>query len=159
MTYSNRPTASPYQHRNEFAKGNDAVLMNKINTFVVGDQMSLPGAWSNPYPFESHSSDKESADELSSEEQSPICVGHISAGDNTIALCKPSPPNCPMSRYLEPQRDINPGMWYYNKIQKQVKEVIVKKLPQYCVIFKEKSIMLLLIFVILFLLITKFSKS
>ena len=145
MTYSNRPSASPYQHRNELAKGNDAVLINKINTFVVGDQMSLPGAWSNPYPFESHSSHKESADKLSSEKKSPICDGHISAGDNTIALCKPTPPNCPMSRYLEPQRDINPGMWYYNKIEQSL-DGIVNKIPNSCS-SSTKNILLLLIFI------------
>jgi hypothetical protein len=145
MTYSNRPSASPYQHRNELAKGNDAVLINKINTFVVGDQMSLPGAWSNPYPFESHSSHKESADKLSSEEKSPICDGHISAGDNTIALCKPTPPNCPMSRYLEPQRDINPGMWYYNKVEQSL-DGIVNKIPNSCS-SSTKNILLLLIFI------------
>jgi hypothetical protein len=155
MTYSNRPTASPYQHRNEFAKGNDAVLMNKINTFIVGDQMSLPGAWSNPYPFESHSSHKESASELSSEEQSPICDGHISAGDNTIALCKPSPPNCPMSRYLEPQRDINPGMWYYNKLEQGL-DGIVNRIPKSCS-SSTNNILLLLLFIAF--VIIMFSKS
>jgi hypothetical protein len=149
MTYSNRPTASPYQHRSEFAKGNDEVLLNKINTFVVGKEMSLPGAWSNPYPFDSHSSDKETPEQgLPSEELSPICDGHIAAGDNTIALCKPTKPNCPMSRYLEPQRDINPGMWYYNRIKESVSNVKVKE-DNYKILILIIIALLIILFLIL----------
>ena len=147
MTYSNRPTASPYQHRSQFAKANDAVLMNKINTFVVGDQMSLPGTWSAPYQFEKHSSHKE-VEKTPPEERSPICNGHITAGDNTIALCKPTPPNCPMSRPLEPQRDINPGMWhYYDKVEQKIKETSKDK---------KSSLIIVLLILIVFIL---FSKS
>lgn len=119
MTYSNRPYASPYQHGSEFGKSNDSVVINKVNTFVMNDtgEMSLPGTWSDPYPFSAKSiqQHKEKIPEFETEYISPICEAHLTAGHKTIDMCKPSPPNCPMSRPLEPQRDINPGMWTYYK--------------------------------------------
>lgn len=123
MTYSNRPVSTSYQHESEFDRSSDAVSLNKLNTFVMGSEMSLPGTWSNPYPFSASVklTDKESIDEKT---HSPICNVGITAGDKTIDMCKPAKPNCPIHRPLEPRRNIMPGMWTYNKVSTNMKKKI-----------------------------------
>jgi len=78
---------------------------------------SLPGARSAPFDFGNFTGDlgeeggpppcaiEPSCDTA----QSPICRYGISAGDNTIAMCDPTKPNCPMSRRLVPERNIDFG--------------------------------------------------
>lgn len=66
--------------------------------------------------------------------QSPICSYAISAGDNTIAMCDPTAPNCPMSRRLVPERNIDAGRWSLvdeSKIKKEKKEFIKKTETNY----------------------------
>ena len=121
MTYSNSPTNSPYQHSSEFAQSND---YNQINPFVVGE-MNLPGTWSDPYPYATYflnrnqPSDIQCAVEPSCDtSKSPICETEITAGDRTIDMCRPTPPNLPMCRPLVPETLIDPGMWTYNQAAK-----------------------------------------
>lgn len=121
MTYSDRPTSSPYQHRSEFSKQNDFNFINKINPFVVGE-MNLPGTWSDPYPYADYYLKREKPTEIEcavepscDTSKSPICATEITAGDRTIDMCRPTPPNLPMCRPLVPERLIDPGMWTYQK--------------------------------------------
>ena len=124
MTYSNRPTTSPYQHRSEMNNRlSDSNLINKINPFVVGE-MNLPGTWSDPYPYAQYYLDRKDSENKSIEcavepscdtEKSPICATAITAGDHTIDMCRPTKPNLPMCRPLYPERNIDPGMWVYNQ--------------------------------------------
>ena len=129
MTYSNRPRASPYQHGSEFAVSNDAVAINKINPFVMNDanEINLPGTWSDPFPFaaKAKTKTKNTSFDLDKEYTSPICEAHRGAG---VRFCDKTPPNCPMSRPLEPQRDINPGMWtYYKKASRTARSCLNNK--------------------------------
>ena len=122
MTYSNRPTTSPYQHRSEMNdRVSDSNLINKINPFVVGE-MNLPGTWSDPYPYAQYYLDRKDTSSIEcavepscNTEKSPICSTEITAGDNTIEMCRPTKPNLPMCRPLYPERNIDPGMWVYNQ--------------------------------------------
>ena len=103
----------------EIDRSSDGVVINNINPFVFGsDAMNLPGAWSADYDFSFYNNkpveDESNLDE--DKEISPICKYASTAGYRTIDSCKPSQPNCPMSRPLLPERDINPGMWYYNRL-------------------------------------------
>ena len=113
MTYSNRPTTSTWQHSNVFGISNDSVVFDKINTFTPGN---LPGAWSAPYSYAKPSKKpvQEKKQEPPSRESSPACEYASTAGDNTVAWCNPTKPNCPMSRPWLPERLIDPGMWTYN---------------------------------------------
>lgn len=137
MTYSDRPTSSPYQHRSEFAEQNNYNFLNKINPFVFGE-MNMPGAWSSPYPYADYylkraepQSTIECAVEPSCDtSKSPICATEITAGDRTIDMCRPTPPNLPMCRPLVPERLIDPGMWTYNTTSKKEKEKETQKQSQ-----------------------------
>ena len=77
--------------------------------------MSLPGTWSDPYPFSATVAEKEAVYNLDKESEKPICDVAITAGDRTVDMCKPGKPNCPIKRPLEPRRNIMPGMWTYQK--------------------------------------------
>jgi len=79
--------------------------------------------------------------------QSPICSYAISAGDNTIAMCDPTAPNCPMSRRLVPERNIDAGRWslvdkpkikkenkFINKIEKKYLMYIIFAIILYLVL-------------------------
>ena len=112
MTYSNRPTASTWQHDNLFGVSNDSVVFDKINPFTPGN---LPGAWSAPYSYTKPSAPAvEEKQTPSNRASSPACEYASTAGDNTVAWCNPTKPNCPMSRPWLPERLIDPGMWTYN---------------------------------------------
>jgi hypothetical protein len=124
MTYSNRPVSSPFQHRSEFDKSDNSISERKKNPIAVEN---MPGATSASYTY-----DKPEPPPLNGEsskddpEPSPICEWATTMGDNTISLCKPpykydKELSCPMTRPLEPQRRIDPGMWVYNKKEKVVK--------------------------------------
>lgn len=79
----------------------------------------LPGARSAPFDFTNFEGDlgEEGGPPPCAVEPScdttlsPICSYAISAGDNTIAMCNPTKPNCPMSRRLVPERNIDAGRW------------------------------------------------
>ena len=140
MTYSNRPSTSPYQHRSEMNdKVADFNLINKINPFVVGE-MNLPGTWSDPYPYAQYYLDRKDSENKPIEcavepscdtAKSPICATEITAGDRTIDMCRPTKPNLPMCRPLYPERNIDPGMWVYNQRKaKAAAAAAGAKLPQ-----------------------------
>jgi hypothetical protein len=117
MTYSNRPETSPFQHRSEFDKS-PGCLNNRLkaNPFIN----NMPGTWSAPYSYSKPSPPPQNGN-LYDTEPSPICNWATTWGDNTVSLCRPpykypQEVSCPMSRPLEPQRRIDPGMWnYYNR--------------------------------------------
>jgi hypothetical protein len=121
MTYSNRSEGSPFQHRSEFDKSPPVDTQLKMNPFLN----NMPGTWSQPYnnakPAPPPQNGKSA---LSDPEPSPICDWATTWGDNTVSLCKPpytfAPKlSCPMSRLLVPERNIDPGMWYYNRLDKE----------------------------------------
>jgi hypothetical protein len=103
---------------NKLDRTSDELMLNNINPFVVGaDAMNLPGAWSDAQSFtyyDDEDLDKEMPPASVEKSMSAICDVARTAGDNTISMCDPKPPNCPMSRPLIPGRRINPGMWNYN---------------------------------------------
>ena len=102
----------------EIDRTSDAMIINDINPFVFGsDAMNLPGAVSRDYDF-SFYDNKPAEDEVEDpdKEISPICRYTSTAGYRTIDSCKPLSPNCSINRPLLPERDINPGMWYYNRL-------------------------------------------
>ena len=123
MTYSNRSEGSPFQHRSEFDKSppkNDCLKENPY-------WKDPPGAWSASYPYGKPAAPPKNADKgLDDPEPSPICEWATTWGDNTVSVCNPpyefAPKvSCPMSRPLEPQRRIDPGMWVYNKEEAEKK--------------------------------------
>lgn len=88
----------------------DQALIDNINPFVVRPHMSLPGTWSDPYNFDKYDiKETISNNTLDKEYVSPICSYGITAGDRTIDFCTDLEPNCPMSRMLEPKRNIDYG--------------------------------------------------
>ena len=90
----------------------DYNLINDINPFVVKD-FSLPGTWSDPYPYkEPEQSKSEGPAQWDTPYKSPAC-SMVALGDKTVSFCNPTEPNCPMSRPLEPQQNFEPGMWNY----------------------------------------------
>ena len=142
MTYSNRSYSSPFQHGTEFGTTNNAVVIDKINPFVFG-KFSMPGTWSDPYPHAKQCNPPPepvvyrkplpppvNTGDQQIVEDSPICSWGATWGDNTVSLCNPPfnfPPkvSCPMSRKLVPERNIDPGMWVYNR--EEAKKLAQKK--------------------------------
>ncbi len=95
----------------------DDASINKINPFIV-NEFNLPGTKSEPFAFRDYENPhKENGSPPCAVEsscdtsKSPVCNMAISAGDNTIAMCRPTKPNCPMSRMLLPKRNIDQGRW------------------------------------------------
>lgn len=99
----------------------DQKTIDDVNPFVQED-FSLPGTWSDPYEFVSYENVPEEASTLDKDTKSPLCETMGSLGDYTIASCNPREPNCPMSRPLEPERLIDPGMWTYQKKEAPTKK-------------------------------------
>lgn len=90
--------------------------INNINPFLK----DMPGTWSDPYTYNvSDTIHKEAPAQWDNTEPSPLCEVALTAGDNTISMCRPREPNCPMERFQEPRRLYDPGMWeYYSKEKK-----------------------------------------
>lgn len=125
MTYSNRSAPSPWQHQTELnGEMNKMVIFDKINPYVFG-KFSMPGTWSDPYAYAKAPAAKPNSDVSSpppcaveascDTSKSPICDVAIAAGDGTVGMCRPTEPNCPMSRPWVPERNIDPGMWHYQQ--------------------------------------------
>ncbi len=99
----------------------DSNTINDFNPFVMGD-MSLPGASRQPQVFDRHplphQVEKEEA--TFSRDKSVMCDYGITAGSKTIDMCRPSEPNCPLSRPLLPGRNIDRG-FTVGKIVESVK--------------------------------------
>ena len=109
----------------EFA---DSALIDNINPLVWVKEFNLPGTWSDPYPYAEYVPEQTQVNSVPcavepscDTAKSPICDFGVSAGDGTIGMCMPTPPNCPMSRRLVPMRNIDPGMWVYNKEDRKSK--------------------------------------
>ena len=117
MTYSNRPVRTAFQHGSEFEKSPDTISCRKLNPYLD----NMPGATSAPYEYSKpEPPPKNGEPSLYNQEPSPSCEWTTTMGDNTISLCKPpyeynKELECPMSRPLEPQRRIDPGMTTYGK--------------------------------------------
>ena len=79
----------------------DTRKMDQINPFAKDG----PGAWSAPYDFAPSTPLKEGPSMWDSvADVSPMCLADISAG----GICENPIANCPMSRALEPTREIEP---------------------------------------------------
>jgi len=90
---------------------NDAIAIDKINPGVFGE-FSMPGTWSDPYPFTVQSNPKpEPPVHTTTAFSSPMCDWGITYGDNTATLCIPPEKTCPLDRGLIPERNIEPGLW------------------------------------------------
>lgn len=89
----------------------DTLLVNNINPFVY----NMPGSRNSPYDYSvSDTMHKETPAQWEVPEEShPMCSSHLTAGDNTIGMCKNPKPNCPMHRFQEPRRLYDPGFWEY----------------------------------------------
>lgn len=102
----------------------DYNLINDINPFVVKD-FSLPGTWSDPYPYkepeQSKSDGLDSVAQWDTPYKSPGC-SMVALGDKTVSFCNQPQEtvSCPMSRPLEPQQNFEPGMWNYYPKKKKV---------------------------------------
>lgn len=90
----------------------DQLAIDGFNPFATFD-FQMPGTWSDPYPYSKLQIKPPKVEEDPALQKSPICDYGITAGDRTIDMCDPIKPNCPMTRPLEPQRLIDPGMWNY----------------------------------------------
>lgn len=84
----------------------DSNTINDFNPFVMGD-FNPPGAISNPHSFKHTKKVVDKHSLFDRHEESPICDFGITAGDNTIAICRPAKPNCPMNRLLLPERNFD----------------------------------------------------
>ena len=92
----------------------DRNLINDINPFWANP----PGTWSDPYPYATPGPLEEPKPHK--DEPSPICGWGVTAGDNTVSVCKPPynfPPkkSCPMSRPLVPMQLFENGLWSLDK--------------------------------------------
>lgn len=112
----------------------DSNTMNDFNPYVMGD-FSLPGASRKPHAFEMHTAPAQEK-VFPEDRTSPLCDYGITAGDNTIDMCRPVAPNCSLSRPLVPGRNIDRGFTVPEKSRK------VRKVP-------EMLVLLLLIVLIL----------
>lgn len=86
----------------------DTNTINDFNPYVMGD-FSLPGASRQPHAFDSYPTAPVQMNTYHVDEESPLCSYGITAGDNTIDMCRPPAPNCPLSRPLLPGRNIDRG--------------------------------------------------
>ena len=87
----------------------DTNTINDFNPYVMGD-FSLPGASRQPHAFDSYpKAPVDMNPTFPVDEESPLCSYGITAGDNTIDMCRPVAPNCPLSRTLLPGRNIDRG--------------------------------------------------
>jgi hypothetical protein len=84
-------------------------LIDQVNPFLE----NMPGAWSNPYPFDGYMNADDESEEM--QDPSPACDVATTAGDKQIDWCKPGVPNCPMSRELEPTQKVNPDISYEDR--------------------------------------------
>ena len=104
---------------------NDQLQIDQVNPLVPSrvnpiqvSEFSMPGTWSETLPYAKYKKPTENlsappcaVESSCNTKDSPICSYGITAGDNTIAMCRPTEPNCPMSRRLVPERNIIQGRW------------------------------------------------
>tara|TARA_R110002072_G_scaffold157128_3_gene307626 strand:+ start:5701 stop:6072 length:372 start_codon:yes stop_codon:yes gene_type:complete len=79
-----------------------------------------PGTKNAAYPFDLPI--KKNAEEVIVEEDPAICGWGVTAGDNTVTLCKPpykfpKEYRCPLNRPLEPTRLVDPDLWVYKMVE------------------------------------------
>jgi len=89
--------------------------VNKVNPFVIGDDISLPGSWSNPYSFSEDGVHKEPpTPTLPGDTAMPIsdiCQLGKTSGDRTIDMCTYGDGTFVIDKPLEPRRNIEDGLW------------------------------------------------
>lgn len=103
----------------------DTNTINDFNPYVMAD-FSLPGASRKPQEFDTFPlpvHEKKFPDD----EKSPMCEYGITAGDRTTDMCRPTKPNCPLSRPLLPGRNIDRGFTMLFKNVEKVVEKVVEK--------------------------------
>ena len=102
----------------------DTNTINDFNPYVMGD-FSLPGASRQPHAFDSYpTAPVEMNPTFPVDEESPLCSYGITAGDNTIDMCRPVAPNCPLSRPLLPGRNIDRGFTVEKKKVEKKKSIL-----------------------------------
>jgi len=69
-----------------------------------------PGAWSAPFKYSVY--EKLPSEIWEKQEPSISCDIATTAGDRQVSWCKPSKPNCPMSRELEPTQHVDGDISY-----------------------------------------------
>lgn len=119
----------------------DSNTINDFNPYVMGD-MSLPGASRQPQMFDRHPLPHQVEKDPFETRQSVICDYGITAGSKTIDMCRPTEPNCPLSRPLLPGRNIDRGFTVKKMIEgiKHNTDVLAERvcgitLPMLVVIF------------------------
>lgn len=116
----------------------DSNTINDFNPYVMGD-FSLPGASRKPQEFDRHPLPRQESDPFI-DEKSPICDYGITAGSKTINMCRPTKPNCSLSRPFIPGRNIDRGFTNMKRNIEKVAEKVAEKacnlnLPMLVVIF------------------------
>jgi hypothetical protein len=88
----------------------DSNSINNFNPFVMG-VFSLPGASRKPHEFEKFPISVQEETFPDDNDTSPMCDYGITAGDNTIDMCRPPGVGlCSLSRPLLPERNIDRGL-------------------------------------------------
>lgn len=116
----------------------DSNTINDFNPYVMGD-FSLPGASRKPQEFDRHPLPVQEK-KFPVDHRSPICDYGITAGDQTIDMCRPPKPNCSLSRPLLPGRNIDRGFTVFiDNVKKSAEKVAEKTcgltIPMMIVIF------------------------
>jgi hypothetical protein len=122
----------------------DSNTINDFNPYVMGD-FSLPGASRQPQAFDRHPLPRQESDPFVHKE-SPICDYGITAGSKTIDMCRPSKPNCSLSRPLVPGRNIDRG--FTTTFKQETKKVMEKVAEKACSLTFPKMLLIFLILLI-----------
>ena len=116
----------------------DSNTINDFNPYVMGD-FSLPGASRKPQEFDRFPLPVQEKT-FPLDEKSPLCEYGITAGDKTVDMCRPTKPNCSLSRPLIPGRNIDRGFTTMFKNVEKVAEKVAEKtcgltIPMMLIIF------------------------
>ena len=138
--------------------------------FIPIEPSDLPGGTGRPYPtLPFIPEDPLNEDKPPVEHDSIICDTSVTAGDNTVTVCKPPydfPPvlKCPLHRPLLPMQLRNPGNWEYPALERVEPTVLkgavenetnVSKIDYRKLIFKGCCTCILLVCIIMIPLIVK----
>jgi hypothetical protein len=124
----------------------DSNTINDFNPYVMG-VFSLPGASRKPHEFEKFPMPVQEETFPDDMETSPICDYGITAGDNTIDMCRPptgAGTTCSLSRPLLPERNIDRG--FVDSVNRVKKVKKVKKVNEFST---EAAMVAFIVFVIL----------
>ena len=123
--------------------------INRINPFVIEG----PGGWRKPYDFSPSESVEDVEPMWESDPELPGCEWGMTTADSSSWLkeqCKPpkNPVYCPMSRPLEPTREIIPDLYTLTLPKRIIKDAHYKDALQ---LVKFPIVPLLILILILFI--------